>query len=162
MLLEGSCHCGAVRFSAESHAPYPYMYCYCSICRKTAGGGGFAINLHADSGTLKVEGREHVGVYRAFMDHPTRSERSVGERNFCRECATALWVWDPRWPELLHPFASCIDTPLATPPDRCHIILDSKPGWVPVPPETATDRHFPGYPDEALVDWHRRHGLITD
>ena len=42
MLLKGSCHCGAVRFSVQSETPYPYMYCYCSICRKTAGGGGYA------------------------------------------------------------------------------------------------------------------------
>ena len=36
MKLNGSCHCGAVKFSVESHTPYPYMRCYCSICRKTA------------------------------------------------------------------------------------------------------------------------------
>ena len=162
MLLEGSCHCGAVRFAVQSHAPYPYMHCYCSICRKTQGGGGLAINLHAEADSLQVQGREHTGVYRAFMDHPARTERSPGERHFCRECGSALWVWDPRWPELLHPFASCIDTPLPTPPERCHIMLDSKPAWVPVPTETAADRHFPEYPDEALIDWHRRHGLVTD
>lgn len=40
MYLEGSCHCGAVRFGVESPHPYPYQRCYCSICRKTAGGGG--------------------------------------------------------------------------------------------------------------------------
>jgi hypothetical protein len=44
MRLEGSCHCGAVRFRVESHTPYPYMRCYCSICRKTQGGGGYAVN----------------------------------------------------------------------------------------------------------------------
>jgi hypothetical protein len=31
MLLEGSCHCGAVRFRVESDTPYPYQACYCSI-----------------------------------------------------------------------------------------------------------------------------------
>ena len=39
--LEGSCHCGAVHFTVRSHTPQPYMHCYCSICRKTAGGGGY-------------------------------------------------------------------------------------------------------------------------
>ncbi|MCL7942209.1 hypothetical protein M8009_18170 [Halomonas sp. ATCH28] len=34
MLLEGSCHCGAVHFRVDS--PHPYQRCYCSICRKTA------------------------------------------------------------------------------------------------------------------------------
>ncbi len=56
MKLEGSCHCRAVRFSVMSHTPYPYQLCYCSICRKTAGGGGFAINLMGDHQSLKVRG----------------------------------------------------------------------------------------------------------
>jgi len=60
MLLEGSCHCGSVRFSVESAHPYPFNLCYCSICRKTAGGGGFAINLSATSETLRVQGRENI------------------------------------------------------------------------------------------------------
>jgi hypothetical protein len=37
MLLEGSSHCGAIRFRVESETPY--HACYCSICRKTAGAG---------------------------------------------------------------------------------------------------------------------------
>src|SRR5579863_4624915 len=65
MKLEGSCRCAAARFSVESHAPYPYQLCYCSICRKTAGGGGFAINLSADCKSLKVRGRKAIGIFRA-------------------------------------------------------------------------------------------------
>lgn len=57
MLLKGSCHCGAVRFSVNSLHPYPYMRCYCSICRKTAGGGGYAINLAGDNTTPENRGR---------------------------------------------------------------------------------------------------------
>jgi len=45
MRLEGSCRCGAISFSVDSHTPYPYQRCYCSICRKSAGGGGYAINI---------------------------------------------------------------------------------------------------------------------
>jgi hypothetical protein len=37
MLLDGSCHCGAVKFRVESPETYPFLRCYCSICRKTAG-----------------------------------------------------------------------------------------------------------------------------
>jgi hypothetical protein len=40
MQLEGSCHCGAVRFSVEAMSPVPFLHCHCSICRKTAGSGG--------------------------------------------------------------------------------------------------------------------------
>ena len=60
MTLEGSCRCGAVRFRVESHAPQPYQRCYCTICRKTAGGGGYAINLSAVTDTLQVDGREAI------------------------------------------------------------------------------------------------------
>ena len=42
MRLEGSCRCSAISFSVDSHTPYPYQRCYCSICRKSAGGGGYA------------------------------------------------------------------------------------------------------------------------
>ena len=93
MLLKGSCHCRAVRFSVQSHAPVPFMRCYCSICRKTAGSGGFAINLGADHATLKVQGREHLSVYRARLRNGRRSQ---GQRHFCKQCGSPLWLWDPR------------------------------------------------------------------
>ena len=57
MLLEGSCHCGAIRFRVRSVHPYPFNLCYCSICRKTGGGGGYAINLGAEYESLEVEGK---------------------------------------------------------------------------------------------------------
>src|SRR3712207_7198099 len=44
-----------------------FMRCYCSICRKTAGGGGYAINLGALSETLEVEGEESICVYQAHI-----------------------------------------------------------------------------------------------
>src|SRR3546814_4292498 len=58
--VKGSCHCGAVSFSVFSRAAVPYMRCYCSICRKTAGGGGYAINLSGEAVPLAVQGKEHV------------------------------------------------------------------------------------------------------
>lgn len=161
MRLEGSCHCGSVQFTCESQAPYPFMYCYCSICRKTAGGGGYAINLHAAADSLQIRGEEHISVYRAYVDHPQRKQQSQAERRFCRHCGSALWVWDPHWPELMHPFASVVDTSLPVPPERIHIMLDSRAGWVAVP-EGSSEQHFPEYPEESLMAWHQRHGLVTD
>ena len=153
MKLEGSCHCGAVRFTVESHEPVPFMRCYCSICRKTAGSGGFAINLGADNATLQVEGKQHLGVYRARMDD---GQPSTGERHFCRECGSALWLWDPTWPELVHPHAGAIDTPLPAPPHSTHMMLGSKPDWVEANVKRGDER-FDAYPEESLADWHRRH-----
>jgi len=160
MKLEGSCHCKAVRFSLEAAAPYPFMRCYCSICRKTAGGGGYAINLGGDYRTLTIEGREHLSVYRARMVDPQSGAVRIsdGERNFCKHCGSALWLWDPNWPELVHPHASAIDTDLPTPPEHTHLMLDSKASWVE-PQIFAADKCFADYPDESLAQWHERLGL---
>jgi hypothetical protein len=160
MKLEGSCHCGAVRFTVESPHPYPYNLCYCSICRKTAGGGGYAINLGAEHETLKVSGEDHLRVYRALLQDPETGEsrESPGRRHFCGLCGSALWLWDPRWPELVHPFASAIDTELPEPPERTHLMIGSKASWVQVDTGPG-DKTFDEYPDESLAEWHRRLGL---
>ena len=162
MLLEGACHCRRVRFSVRSSEAYPYMYCYCSICRKTGGGGGYAINLSADATSLEVRGKKYLTVYQVRLDDDGggAGETSPAERNFCARCGSVLWVWDPRWPDLLHPFASAIDTALPKAPERCHIMLDFKPGWVPVPGGKGNAK-FPGYPDESIHDWHQNRGLTT-
>jgi hypothetical protein len=162
MTLEGSCRCGAVRFSVESHAPQPYQLCYCSICRKTAGGGGYAINLSAEVDTLKVAGADAVGVYRAeLVEESGERTTSSGERNFCTRCATALWLFDPTWPTLIHPFSSAIDTPLPVPPARTHIMLRFKAPWV-VPDIGPEDASHDLYPEESIEDWHRARGLWLD
>ena len=134
MHLEGSCHCGAVRFRVEAPSPVPFMHCHCSICRKTAGSGGYAINLGADAATLKVRGEGHLGSYHALIREPgQRARRSQAERRFCLECGSPLWLWDPRWPELVHPHASAIDTPLPKPPEVVEAALDFAAPWVDVP-----------------------------
>ena len=91
MQLEGSCHCGGVRFSLNAPHAYPFNLCYCSICRKTAG-GGYAINLGGEAASLKVEGEENLSVYQAVLDD---GAKSPARRHFCRLCGSALWLWDP-------------------------------------------------------------------
>jgi len=160
MKLEGSCHCGAVRFTVASAHPYPFNLCYCSICRKTAGGGGYAINLGASNDTLIVQGEENISTYQASIVRAESTEPDVSpaQRKFCKLCGSALWVWDPRWPELVHPFASAIDTALPVPPERTHLMVDSRAPWVEVH-NGDTDKVFGDYPDESIAEWHKRHGL---
>lgn len=160
MKLKGSCHCARVHFSVVSVHPFPFNHCYCSICRKTAGGGGYAINLGGDFDTLEVEGESFIRVYQArIQDAETGAvKESPAQRHFCKACGSALWVWDPRWPTLVHPFASAIDSDLPQAPEHTHMMLNAKPTWVEVHtgPE---DRLFDEYPDESLADWHQRLGL---
>ncbi len=163
MLLKGSCRCGAVRFEVQSHTPVPYQLCYCSICRKQQGGGGYAINLGACSATLKVEGKSHLGLYRATVhdDERPQPEVSTAERRFCLKCGAAMWLYDPTWPELVHPFASAVDTDLPQAPQRVHLMLKYKASWVE-PDIRPGDTAFELYPPDSIADWHKRHGVWVD
>lgn len=161
MRLEGSCHCRAVTFTLTSQHPYPFNLCYCSICRKTAGAGGFAINLSGEANTLQVQGNEHVRIYHARLQQQDGSvQESPAQRHFCGHCSSGLWLWDPRWPELIHPFASAIDTPLPMPPERTHLMLGSKASWVQVRADSR-DRQFDTYPEESIAEWHERLGFSS-
>jgi hypothetical protein len=160
MQLEGSCHCGAVSFSLTSAHPYPYQRCYCSICRKTQGGGGYAINIAGDANSLKVRGRKHISIYHARLkdEGDKRARRSTAERHFCSFCGSGLWLFSPEWPDLVHPFASAIDTALPVPPERTHVMLGSKASWVEVQTQPA-DRECDVWPEESIAEWHERLGL---
>lgn len=161
MKLEGSCHCGAVRFSVVSHTPYPINHCYCSTCRKTNGGGGYTINLMAQADTLEVTGMEHVSVYRSRNnDRGAYEADGLGftRRHFCSKCASMLWLANPNYPKWVYPAASAIDTPLPVPPERRAYMLDYRVPWSLVP-EGQSDEHYPRYPDDGIEDWHRKRGL---
>ncbi len=160
MHLQGSCHCRAVEFTCESHSPYPYMRCYCSICRKTAGGGGYAINIMAIADTLIVRGEEFISIYHARLnpEKKEQSQESSAARHFCKRCASCLWVSDPEWPELIHPFASAIDTPLPKPPEIVHIMVNYKANWCEL------SSHKQGticqeYPLLSIEEWHKKHNI---
>ena len=162
MKLEGSCHCGAVTFRVNSKTPYPYNWCYCSICRKTAGGGGYAINIMAEAATLEIEGEAHITVYRsARNDRESYEADGLGRsrRHFCSRCGSALWVHNPSWPDLIHPFASAIDTDLPRAPEPCVIMAEHAASWVDIP-DGAT--RFECYPDRGIEDWHKDRGLYEE
>lgn len=164
MELEGSCHCRAVRFRVTSTTPHPFNRCYCAACRKTGGGGGFVVNIMGEADSLQVEGRDNVTEYRADGDSIDGGADTDGlshmRRAFCSRCGSALWASDPRWPALIYPNASAIDTPLPRPPEIVHLMLEFKPSWVEV---SRGPRHtrFAGYPEESIIDWHTRRGLVV-
>ena len=159
MRLKGSCHCRAVRFTLESDSPVPFMHCHCTICVKTAGSGGYAINLGGDAASMKVTGSKNVTRFHALIrEKGQRTKRSPAWRHFCKKCGSPLWLWDPRWPHLIHPHASAIDTPLPKPPEDVSIMLDYAAPWSDVP-KGRLHKHFREYPNESIADWHKKHRL---
>ncbi len=158
MQLEGSCHCGSVKFSLVSRTPYPFLRCYCSICRKTAGGGGYAINIMGEADSLKIEGEENISVYQAKMPG---GKTSPARRSFCKHCGSALWVADPRWPDGVWPHASAIDTDLPKPPEQANMMLAHAPSWTGAPSSDGKN-NFAEYPELSIEEWHRKRGLLDD
>ncbi|KAL4752582.1 hypothetical protein BDW72DRAFT_191940 [Aspergillus terricola var. indicus] len=159
--LEGSCQCGGVEFSLDSSTPVPYQLCACSICRKLGGYVG-CVNLGGIADSLKIKkGENLVKKYNAIKARGTKDEeKCTSERNFCSNCATMLWLWDKTWPELIHPFASAIDTELPVPDEMVCIMEGSKPAWARFP--QGKKQVFKEYPTESLEDWHKKHGLFYD
>ena len=60
---------------------------------------------------MKVTGEKNIGIYHVLIrEKGKRTKRSSAKRHFCLKCGSALWLWDPRWPELIHPHAGDRDT----------------------------------------------------
>jgi len=132
-------------------------------------------------------------IYKAILDRDTPEEEiASSERNFCKKCSSMLWLYDATWyafgnwhsfyyvsnlyalrPELIHPFASAIDSPeLETPktmvkipplftpglkliiPKVC-IMLNSKPSYVRLP--EGNKEVYDEYGPETLESWHKKH-----
>jgi hypothetical protein len=75
VILNGSCHCGAVKFTAE--LPFGFASarrCTCSICRMR---GAIAVTS-THEGFRITEGEEELATY--------RFNTKVAEHHFCRNC----------------------------------------------------------------------------
>ena len=152
--LAGSCRCGAVRFSMQSHAPHPYQLCYCTICRKTAGGGGFAINLSAAADSLDVKGRAALRVYRADLATKRAASTPAPANEISAENAVrALAVRSDLAGS--HPSIRIRHrhvTPDASVSHAHHAAF--KASWVE-PDIGPNDQTFDDYPDMSIEEWHR-------
>ena len=91
---------------------------------------------------MDITGRENLTIYRVRFEDGTDSP---SERSFCAKCGSGLWVRDPRWPDLVPPFASSVNSQLPTPPEFTHLMLESKATWVGVQenPVTSVSRNTP-------------------
>ena len=124
---------------------------------------------------MKVTGKKNVTRFHALIrekdalirekDAPIREKgkratRSPAWRHFCKKCGSPLWLWDRRWPELIHPHASAIDTPLPKPPEVVEAALAYAANWVDVP-KGKKHVHCREWPGESLREWHERHRLLA-
>jgi hypothetical protein len=85
---------------------------------------------------------------------------SSGQRHFCKKCASCLWISDPEWPELIHPFASAIDTPLPKPASEVYMMLDFAANWCNIPKDKKNE-YYKRYPPLSIEAWHQKLKLLT-
>jgi hypothetical protein len=100
-MLQGSCHCGAVRFEVVEDFE-TISFCHCTTCKKISGGVGTA-NGKARSDSIRIlAGQEQVRTYQP-------EEGSA--KTFCTACGSNLFGGG--WPksEFASVRLSAIDTP---------------------------------------------------
>lgn len=97
MRIDGSCHCGAIRFEAEVDEGEVHL-CHCTDCQSLTG-TAFRTSVPARDGTLRVT----AGTPRTYVKTADNGKRT--EQNFCGTCGSPLFVhyagdpngWSIRW-----------------------------------------------------------------
>jgi len=84
-LLEGSCHCGAVRITLPS-VPEKATRCNCSLCRRLGG-----LWAYYEFGTVRMEGHPKNTAEYIWGDKTLRNIR-------CKTCG-CVTHWEPLAPE---------------------------------------------------------------
>lgn len=120
--LEGSCHCGAVRFEVTEDFS-AVRICHCTTCKKLSGGAG-TTNGRARTDTIRVvAGKELIRTYQP-------AEGS--SKSFCSQCGSNLFGGG--WPEseLSSVRISAIDSPFDRKPEA-HTYVRSVAAWEILP-----------------------------
>ena len=124
MKIEGGCHCGAVRFTAEfGEPPVPALDCNCSVCRMT----GFLHVMVSHADFELISGRDALSAYRFGT--------GAAEHLFCRHCGVKSFYQPRSHPGAWSLNANCLDTrpPLAVEPfdganwEQAKANLDAQP-----------------------------------
>jgi len=130
-MLEGGCHCRAVRYRVEGATAHVAL-CHCSDCRRHAGAPMVSwAAVKADQ--LEVTGE--VATY-ASSEH--------GRRQFCGACGTGLfYINDVALPGLVDIQTATLDDPEALPPGA-QIQTAERLQWIGRIGELPAFERFPG------------------
>ncbi|WP_250536812.1 GFA family protein [Caballeronia sp. AZ10_KS36] len=95
---QGSCFCGAVRFTVNGK-PEGMGYCHCESCRRWSAGPVNAFTLWKPDALRIIRGADHIATY-------NNTEHSY--RKWCRICGGHLFTEHPHW-GLTDVYAAVID-----------------------------------------------------
>lgn len=118
MIIEGGCHCGAVRYRIDGE-PTARALCHCSDCRRHAGAPVVAWTMFPEK-ALKIT-RGTPKVY---------ASSEQGRRHFCGDCGTGLLYYNARaLPGIVDVQSATYDNPDAVPP-QVQVQVAERIGWM--------------------------------
>ncbi|MBM3341465.1 MAG: GFA family protein [Betaproteobacteria bacterium] len=118
MILEGGCHCGAVRYRIEGDA-ITHALCHCSDCRRHAGAPMVGWTMYPIDALRITKGSPKVY---ASSEH--------GRRHFCGDCGTGLLYYNAHiLPGIVDVQSATYDDPQAV-PARVHIQVAERLSWM--------------------------------
>jgi len=116
---QGSCLCGAVRFTVELPALF-CAHCHCSMCRRNHG-AGFVTWFAVPPDRFAMDaGRDRVVRYRS-SEHGTRS--------FCGVCGSSLLCESSEHPDRIDVVLANMDDPIGREPEF-HVWFSDRVPWV--------------------------------
>jgi hypothetical protein len=129
-MLEGGCHCGAVRYRIEGE-PMHTGLCHCSDCRRHAGAPMVAWTM-MKAQQLQVTGE--VATYQSSAD---------ARRQFCPKCGTSLFYFnEAALPGLADVQSGTLDAPEVVRPSA-HIQTAERLKWMEHAHELPAFERFP-------------------
>ena len=118
---QGSCLCGAVRFSAALPSKW-VAHCHCTYCRR-AHGAPFVTWAGFEDGQVTVD--DAGARLRWYESSPGAA------RGSCSRCGTPMLFKSDRWPGELHLARALIDGPLDREP-MAHVFFDTHVPWLAI------------------------------
>jgi hypothetical protein len=116
--MTGGCLCGTVRYELKS-APFDCGWCHCRTCQLSSGTPAQAFASVKRGDWIATAGADSIRAVQSS---------SFGQRYFCGNCGTPLYVTVDHQPETLDFSVVTLDDPDAVPPEY-HIFWSSKIGW---------------------------------
>lgn len=139
--LEGSCHCGAVRYAIHEPA-LSVQHCHCERCRKMYG-CLFATGAVVRRDAISIEGEDNLSTY---LSSATLQER------FCRTCGSHLFAHEESEPTLMYFMPATLDGgvhPGHPSNKESHIYMGSRAEWDPTADNLA--KYETTSPDEIIT-----------
>ena len=116
--MTGGCLCGTVRYELKS-APFDCGWCHCRTCQLSSGTPAQAFASVKRGDWIATAGADSIRAVQSS---------SFGQRYFCGNCGTPLYVTVDHQPETLDFSVVTLDDPDAV-PHEYHIFWSSKIGW---------------------------------